>query len=85
MTVNEAINQIIEAEDNLKTGRFGDICQLKAFGVARIGAADQIIFSGTMKDLLHIDFGKPLHSLVICAKKLHCIELEMYEHFIHNS
>ena len=34
--------------------------------------------SGTMKELLKVDFGAPLHSFVICGE-LHCVEEEMFE------
>lgn len=81
MSVNTAIEEIFEAEDNLKLGKFGDIREIKGFGVARIGADDQIIKSGTLKELLTVDFGKPLHSVIICAKKLHDIEEEMYQFY----
>ena len=81
MSVNIAIEQMLEAEKELKTGKFGEIENLKAFGVARIGSEDQIIKSGKLIDLLVWDFGKPLHSMVICAPKFHQIEEEMYEFY----
>ena len=81
MSVNVAIEQILEAEKELKSGKFGQIEDVKAFGVARIGSEDQIIKSGRLRDLLVWDFGKPLHSMVICAPKLHPIEEEMYEFY----
>lgn len=81
MSVNVAFEQIIEAENELKTGKFGKIEDVKAFGVARIGADDQIIKSGTIGELLNFDFGKPLHSVIICAPKMHTIEEEMYEFY----
>ncbi len=40
MTVNIAIKQIFEAEENLKTNMFGDIKKVRAIGVARIGSDD---------------------------------------------
>ena len=81
MSVNVAVEQVVEAEENLKTGVFGNIWDVKAIGVARIGAENQIIKAGTLKELLTYDFGLPLHSLIICAKTLHCIEEEMFEYF----
>jgi diphthine synthase len=81
MSVNVAIEQIFEAEDNLKTEKFGDVRKLKGFGVARVGSEHQVIRSGTLEQLLTYDFGAPLHSVVICAKTLHCIEEEMFDHF----
>lgn len=36
-----------------------------AIGVARLGSKTQKIVSGTLKELESIDFGAPLHSLVM--------------------
>ncbi len=49
-------------------------------GLARVGAEDQIVVSGTMSELLHIDFGKPLHSLVVSGH-LHPSEQDMMKYF----
>lgn len=81
MRVHEAVDQILEAEDNLKTG--GIKKDMKCFGVARMGFDDQLIVSGTLEDFLKIDMGEPLHSFVICAPELHYMEQEMYEFFHH--
>ena len=51
-----------------------------AVGVARVGQKDQIIAYGTMSQLLTFDFGKPLHSLILCGS-LHGIEQEMLNYF----
>ena len=40
MTVNIAVEQLIEAEENENTGVFEDIKGIKGIGVARIGAKD---------------------------------------------
>lgn len=80
MKVHEAVDQILEAEDNLKTGEIHR--DMKCFGVARVGFDDQKIVSGTLEQFLKIDMGKPLHSFVICAPTLHFMETEMYEHFL---
>ena len=80
MSVKEAIEQIIEAQESEQT-KLGDARQLKAIGVARIGAADQKIVAGTLEQLSKIDFGNPLHSIVVCAPQLHLVEQEMFEHF----
>ena len=36
-----------------------------AIGVARVGAPSQQIVSGTLAELLTVDFGGPLHSLIL--------------------
>lgn len=80
MSVKEAIEQIFEAQESEKT-KLGDAKKLKAIGVARIGASDQQIVAGTLEELAEVDFGKPLHSIVICAPQLHLVEQEMFDHF----
>ena len=79
MSIKESIEQMQEAEDNLKLGMIHD--DLKCFGLARMGFDDQKIVSGTLKEFLDIDMGKPLHSFVICHDKMHMEELEMYEFY----
>lgn len=81
MKIHEAVDQILEAEENLKTGLIK--LDMKCFGVARMGFEDQKIVSGTLKEFLTIDMGPPLHSFVICAPNLHFMEQEMYDHFLH--
>eukprot|EP00002_Diphylleia_rotans_P038302 TRINITY_DN8694_c0_g1_i1.p1 TRINITY_DN8694_c0_g1~~TRINITY_DN8694_c0_g1_i1.p1 ORF type:complete len:287 (+),score=73.28 TRINITY_DN8694_c0_g1_i1:50-910(+) len=78
MTVNQAIAQLIEVEEKREEKVIGPetIC----VGLARVGAHDQIIVSGTMADLLDIDFGKPLHSLVISGH-MHPSELDMAKYY----
>jgi diphthamide biosynthesis methyltransferase len=44
-------------------------------GVARIGQRTEKIVSGPMKELRRVDFGPPLHSLIICGD-LHPLERE---------
>ncbi|CBZ56178.1 putative diphthine synthase [Neospora caninum Liverpool] len=79
MSVQTAIRQLLEVEDKLGE----KVCarDAKAFGLARIGAASQQITSGTLEALLSVDFGPPLHSLVICAPTLHEMETEFFELF----
>lgn len=78
MTVNQCISQLLEVEKKRKEG----LCtenQL-AIGVARIGQKNQKIVSGTLKELLDVDFGAPLHSLVLVGKT-HDMEKEMVASF----
>jgi len=72
MTINQALEQLLEAEAEFKLG----ICTESswAIGLARIGHDDQVIFSGTVAELLKVDFGGPLHSLVLPSKKLNSFE-----------
>jgi len=84
LTINHALEilQKIEREfekknEETKTEKIIDD-EIIVIGVARIGASDQEIKSGKLKDIIKHDFGKPLHSLIIPGK-LHDIEKEMLE------
>lgn len=79
MSVNVAIEQMIEAEEKTKLNFVSK--DLLCFGVARLGAPDQKIVSGNIFELQQVDFGKPLHSLIICAPTLHSIEQEMFKFY----
>ncbi len=78
MTVNTAIEQLLEIESSRKLGAFS--ADSLAIGVARIGSPSQQIVAGTMQELLDSDFGEPLHSLII-AGDMHVIETEFLEQF----
>jgi len=79
MTVRNAIEQLLEVEDL----RNQKVCcnHTKAFGIARLGSESQSLRSGTLGELQQMDFGPPMHSLVLCAETLHDIEVEMFESF----
>ncbi|XP_075473092.1 diphthine methyl ester synthase isoform X1 [Ascaphus truei] len=49
-------------------------------GLARVGASDQQIASGTLQQLCSVDMGGPLHSLVISGC-MHPLELDMLRLF----
>lgn len=51
-----------------------------AVGVARIGTDSQCIISGTLEELLTVDYGPPLHSLVVPGQ-LHVMERELLATF----
>ncbi len=74
MTANEAIRRLIE----LDKGRIKNI-----FVIARLGAPDQKIIFGPMEKLVDMDFGGPLHSLVV-PSELHISEKEYIERVIGN-
>ena len=78
MTVNQCCEQLLEVESKRQLG----ICTptTLAVGLARVGQADQQIVSGTLEELRTVDFGKPLHSLVIVGE-MDSIEAEMVEIF----
>ncbi|KAL3142570.1 diphthine synthase, variant 2 [Trebouxia sp. C0009 RCD-2024] len=78
MTVNTAIEQLLQVEASRNLGAFGK--DSLAIGVARIGSPSQQIVAGTMQELLDVDFGEPLHSLIL-AGDMHVIETEFLEQF----
>ncbi|KAI7862329.1 diphthine synthase [Spinellus fusiger] len=72
MTVNQAVEQLLEIEENRSQG----ICtpESLAIGCARIGTATEKIVAGSLGELLNVDFGGPLHSLVLVGSKMHHME-----------
>jgi diphthine methyl ester synthase len=76
MTVNTAIEQLLEIEEKRGEGAYND--ETMCVGVARLGSESQKIVAGAMRSLLEVDFGAPLHSLII-AGQLHSIEEEILE------
>eukprot|EP00927_Polykrikos_kofoidii_P063624 TRINITY_DN58473_c0_g1_i1.p1 TRINITY_DN58473_c0_g1~~TRINITY_DN58473_c0_g1_i1.p1 ORF type:complete len:288 (-),score=61.27 TRINITY_DN58473_c0_g1_i1:167-1030(-) len=79
MTVRQALAQLREIEEDRGEGAAADDVQV--VGVARLGREDQVVISGSCRELAEIDFGDPLHSLVICAPELHEMEQEFLEFF----
>lgn len=49
-------------------------------GLARVGAEDQTIRSGTLRELASCDLGGPLHSMIISGH-LHPLEVDMLKLF----
>lgn len=49
-------------------------------GFARLGSEDQMIVAGTMRRLQMVDFGAPLHCLVIVGET-HPVEEEMLDFY----
>ncbi|CAN1819022.1 Probable diphthine methyl ester synthase [Linum perenne] len=74
MTINTAIEQLLEVVQNREGSAYDE--DTDCVGFARIGSEDQKIVAGTMKQLLSVDFGAPLHCLVITGQT-HPLEEEM--------
>ena len=83
MTVNQALEELLEASKNSENIENKEIINEDnlCYGVARIGSESQIIKAGKIKDIIKYDFGKPLHSVVICGKTLSSIEKEVFEFY----
>lgn len=79
MTINQAAEQLLEIEENRGEG----VCteDTLAIGCARIGTATQKIVAGSLKQLLHVDFGGPLHSLVLVGSRMHDMEADFIREF----
>ncbi|CAA2993587.1 probable diphthine methyl ester synthase [Olea europaea subsp. europaea] len=78
MTINTAIEQLLEIEQNRGESAYSE--DTTCVGLARVGSEDQVIVAGSMKQLLTIDFGPPLHCLVIVGD-VHPVEKEMLEFY----
>ena len=68
----------MEVEEKRGEGAYSE--ETTCVGVARIGAADQMIVAGPMNRLVDVAFGGPLHSLVI-AGETHELETEMLQFY----
>ncbi len=71
MTVEEGLGVLLRIEQKREEKIISE--DTLAIGIVRLGCSDQLIIAGTIKKLLTIDFGKPLHSLIIPGK-LHHVE-----------
>lgn len=78
MTINTAIEQLLEVVQNQHESVYNE--DTTCVGLARVGCEDQVIVAGSMKQLLTIDFGPPLHCLVIVGDT-HPVEEEMLEFY----
>jgi diphthine synthase len=73
MTIKEAIDYLLRVEVERKEKVFTK--DTKCIGVARLGSDKPIIIYGKAEELLKIDFGEPLHSLIVPGE-LHFVEEE---------
>ncbi|KAK7853646.1 putative diphthine methyl ester synthase [Quercus suber] len=78
MTINTAIEQLLEVEKTQGGSAYNE--DTDCVGFARLGSEDQMIVAGTMRQLQTIDFGTPLHCLVIVGKT-HPVEEEMLDFY----
>lgn len=82
MTVAQCASQMLETEEERKEEVYGP--DTLAVGAARIGAPDQKLVAGTLRELAEVDMGKPLHSMVLLGKRAHDLEKEYIEQFAVN-
>lgn len=81
MSVSQAVEQLLKIAENRTERKIGP--ETLAIGIARVGHDDQKLVADTLENLLKVDMGKPLHSLVIPGH-LHVIEEEAVR-FLKNS
>jgi diphthine synthase len=79
MTVAQCASQMLETESSRREGVYGQ--DSLAMGVARIGAGDQKLVAGTLRQLCETDLGPPLHSLVLLGRRTHDLEREFMAEF----
>ena len=72
MTVAQCASQMLETEESRKEGVYGP--ESLAVGIARVGAKDQSMATGTLRQLSEVELGGPLHSLVLLGKRTHDLE-----------
>ncbi|CAK9201978.1 unnamed protein product [Sphagnum troendelagicum] len=78
MSINTALGQLLEIEETRQEKVYNE--DTLCVGLARLGTSSQKIVAGSMKELLDIDFGPPLHSLVIVGDT-HVMEEEFLTFF----
>ncbi|BCR97048.1 diphthine synthase [Aspergillus luchuensis] len=79
MTVAQCAGQMLETEEERQEGVWGP--DSLAVGAARVGAADQKLVAGTLKELAEVEMGRPLHSLVLIGKRAHDLEKDYIREF----
>ncbi|KAL6071821.1 diphthine synthase [Balamuthia mandrillaris] len=78
MSVHQCIEQLLEVEQKRQENAYSE--ETMCVGLARVGQETQQIAAGTMKELLEVSFGEPLHSFIICGE-LQPMEEEYIEFF----
>ncbi|WP_202318517.1 diphthine synthase [Archaeoglobus neptunius] len=73
MRVNDAIEKLIVIDDGLR--------KVYGVGIARAGSESAVVRCDRLERLKDIDFGEPLHILIILAKTLHFMEYECLREF----
>ncbi|MBO8178991.1 MAG: diphthine synthase [Archaeoglobus sp.] len=73
MTIKQAVEQLISMDVSIK--------DIYAVGIARAGSDDAVIKCDKLEALKNIDFGEPLHVMVVLAETLHFMEFECLREF----
>ncbi|XP_015176597.1 PREDICTED: diphthine methyl ester synthase [Polistes dominula] len=84
MSVAEASDQLISILEKKRKDTDKNLAFTEhslVVGLARIGSEDQNIISCSLQEMKEIDLGKPLHSLIIPAEKLHPLEMNFLRQY----
>ncbi|XP_025852364.1 diphthine methyl ester synthase isoform X1 [Vulpes vulpes] len=83
MSINQAAQQLLEIVQNQRMRGEEPAVTEKTLcvGLARVGAEDQKIATGTLQQMSTVDLGGPLHSLIITGDNMHPLEMEMLSLF----
>ena len=79
MTVAQCARQMLETEREKAEGVCRD--ESLAVGAARVGARNQMLVAGTLRELCNVDLGPPLHSLVLLGSRRHELEKDFIRKF----
>ena len=79
MTAAQCACQMLETEEERSEGIYGS--DSLAVAVARVGAKNQKIVSGTLQQLAEVDMGPPLHSLILLGSRVHDLERDYIKEF----
>ncbi|XP_034634578.1 diphthine methyl ester synthase isoform X3 [Trachemys scripta elegans] len=82
MSVNQAAEQLLAIVQNRRLqGEEPEVTEnTLCVGLARVGAVDQKIASGTLQQMSTVELGGPLHSMII-ASNMHPLEIDMLKLF----
>ncbi len=78
MTIAQGIQEMLVIEERRKENIF--TLKTLCVGCARLGFSGTIIKAGTAQELLQVDFGAPLHCLIVPGK-LHFLEEEALKYY----
>ena len=80
MSIATACEQLLEIEQQEGQG----VCppEALAVGLARVGADDEQIIAGSLAQLMEVDFGGPLHSMILVGKNIHELEVDYLRGFV---
>ena len=78
MSIRQGIDQLLSIEQ--ERGEGAAAADSQAVGLSRVGDGTQLVVTGTLAELRAVNFGAPLHSMVILGKMGHD-EAELLDSF----